>query len=62
MNLSNISIPCADLSSACLYKTNFTNANLKNVVFDKTYCVKTKFNKADMTGARFGIQQTIKFK
>jgi uncharacterized protein YjbI with pentapeptide repeats len=55
MNLSNIRIPCADLSSACLENTNFTHSDLKYVVFDKAYCAGTKFNKSNMIGVRFDV-------
>ncbi len=60
MNLSNISIPYADLTSAYLQNTNFTNANLQSVIFDKSYCKGTIFNGADMKNATFGILPDIK--
>ncbi len=60
-NLSNISIPHADLTFALLENTNFNNANLYNVIFDKSYCVGTKLNKADMRKVTFGILPDIKF-
>ena len=37
------------------------HSNLQNVVFDKSYCVGTKFNNADIRNANFGIQPDIKF-
>lgn len=55
MDLSNISIPHADLTYAFFENTNLNNSNLKNVIFDKSYCVGTKFNKADLRNAKFGV-------
>ncbi len=61
MNLNNISIPNADLSCAVLENTNFSNSNLQNVVFDKTYCNGTKFNNANMNSCIFGVLPDILF-
>jgi uncharacterized protein YjbI with pentapeptide repeats len=59
MDLSHISIPGADLSCACLENTNFNDANLKNVIFDKVYCKDTKFNRANMNNVTFGVLPDI---
>ena len=61
MNLSNVSIPYADLSSAYLQNTDFTNSNLHYVIFDKCYCKGTIFSGANMRDATFGILPDIKF-
>ncbi len=61
LDLSNISIPEADLTSSLLENTNLEDSNLNNVTFDKSYCMKTKFNRADLRGAIFGILPNIKF-
>ena len=39
---------------------NFNDAKLNNVIFDKCYCVGTKFNRANMRGTTFGVLPKIK--
>jgi uncharacterized protein YjbI with pentapeptide repeats len=48
------------LTGGIFNKTNFNDAKLDNVVFDKTYCLETKFNRANLIGASFGVLPQIK--
>ncbi len=60
LNLSHIKISGADLTGACFDHTNLSYSNLKKVIFDKCYFNGTKFNKANLTGAEFGLLPEIK--
>ncbi|MFN7096647.1 MAG: pentapeptide repeat-containing protein, partial [Gammaproteobacteria bacterium] len=61
-NLSDIQIPGADLSNSICFKTDFRNANLKDVNFNNAYLVASKWSGANVTGINFVNHINIDFK
>ncbi len=53
-DLSGVQIPRADLNNGVFDSTDFTRANLENVIFVNAWLRRTKFDKAQMRGVQFG--------
>ncbi len=56
-DLSGVQIPGADLNNGVFDNTNFTRANLENVIFVNAWLRRATFDKAQMRGVQFG--QTV---
>ncbi len=53
-DLSGVQIPGADLNNGVFDNTNFTRANLENVIFVNAWLRRATFDKAQMRGVQFG--------
>ena len=59
MDLSNISIPNANLSHAVLYKTNLSNSDLSNVNLSCAQMNGADLSKTNLKGANFDLIRNI---